>query len=146
MDKSKNKKGAVPVIAVIVLAIAIAGVVWGVSCRSGQTVSQLPTIGEPEESEQPTPEPELEVNFSEAGNILNWDSRTESYTDEWTLLYEKPGAPALSVELNFNEDSVCDLGTGDEPCDQGQLNNGDRANIEGHRTDGEVAVIRLEKE
>jgi hypothetical protein len=76
---------------------------------------------------------------------FNWDSQTESYTKDWTLLYEKPGNPAISVKLVFTKSSLCDLGKGKMVCDKNKLNNGDQAKIEGNRKNQEVTVINLTK-
>lgn len=138
MKKVTNKKGAIPIIAVIILVIAIGGAAYG----GYQYLAPKPT---PVPILEPTTRSSLEINFSEVGNILNWDVQTESYTDDWTLLYEKPGNPAISVKLNFNENSVCDIGEGDELCDKNKFSNGDRAKVEGNRTNDTVTVIKLEK-
>jgi uncharacterized protein YpmB len=36
---------------------------------------------------------QAEINFSETGNIVNWDSASGTHTSAWHLVYEKPGAP-----------------------------------------------------
>lgn len=130
-----NKKGFVPVITLVVIAVLV---VFSAGC--------LPKGGG-QEAGEPTPEPTqtLEVNFSQAGNILNWDSQTESYTDEWTFLYEKPGNPAISLKLVFSQSSLCNIGEGEKVCDKGELNNGDRVELEGSRVGDKVTVIKLEK-
>lgn len=131
---NKNQKGTVPIIAIVLLAVAIGGAAY-----VGQKYFA------PKPTPLPTTKPPLEVNFSETGNILNWDSQTESYTDEWTLLYEKPGNPAIPVKLKFDKNSLCNLGEEEEPCDKSKLNNGDRAKVEGNKIDDTVTVIKLEK-
>lgn len=138
MDKNKSKKGAMPIIAIIALVIAIGGAAY---------IGQKYFVSKPTPPPilAPIPKPSLEINFSEVGNILNWDVQTESYTDDWTLLYEKPGNPAISVNLNFNENSLCDIGEGDELCDKNKFSNGDRAKVEGNRVNNKVTVIKLEK-
>lgn len=146
-----GKKGLTPIVIVVAIAGLLVVGVWYLFLRVGREVrpeqKRIEFGVQPEETGLPTPESgqPLEVNFSEAGNILNWDPETESYTEDWTLLYEKPGAPALSVKLVFNENSVCVLGKGEWPCDQADLSNGDRVELQGNRVGGEVTIIRLRK-
>lgn len=154
MNKLKDQKGAVSIIVIVILIIAIIGagyIAYQSFNKESTLLSVMPSISKkPEISEQvskPTLKPEtpLEVNFSEEGNILNWDSQTESYTQDWTLLYEKPTNPALSVKLIFNESSMCDLGQGEGICDKSLLNNGDRAKVDGFNSNRQVIVINLKK-
>ena len=151
MNKLKDQKGAVSIIVIVVLTIVVIGAGGVIYQSFNKESTLLSTSKKPEKAEQ-TPEPTLkseaplEVNFSEEGNILNWDSQTESYTENWTLLYEKPSNPALSVKLIFNENSMCDLGEGEEGiCDKSLLNNGDRAKVDGFRSNSQVIVINLKK-
>ena len=154
MNKLKKQKGAVSIILIIILTIIVIGVgyiAYQSFNKKSTLLSTTPSISKkPEISEQasePTLQPtmSLEVNFSEEGNILNWDSQTESYTQDWTLLYEKPTNPALSVKLIFNENSICDLGEGEGICDKSLLNNGDRAKVDGFNSNRQVIVIKLKK-
>ncbi len=85
----------------------------------------------------------LEINFTKTGSILNWDSQTETYTENWILLYEEPGKPALSVKLVFNENSFCTISQEEKICDKADFNNGDRAEVRGHRKDKIVIVTSL---
>lgn len=143
-----NKRGPVPIITFGIVAVLL---VIGVGClpKEGSREAGVPTEETREAKPTPklTPEPTqaLTINFSQAGNILNWDSQTETYADEWTLLHEKPGNPALSVNLIFNENSICDVGQGEKVCNKGELNNGDRVELEGNRVGDTVTVIRLKK-
>ena len=94
----------------------------------------------------PTSSPQiLPINFTETGNLVNYDSQTESNVSDWTLLYEKPGNPAISAKLAFSEASLCDLGEGPVSCDKSKLTNGDRAKVEGNNNNGVVTVIKLTK-
>jgi hypothetical protein len=144
MKKLQNEKGVISIIIIAILAVIAVGLGYGAYQSFHQKPASLPAI--------PSGEPPvigsgetLETNFTETGNILNWDSRTESYTEDWTLLYEKPGNPAISVKLVFNEASLCDLGEGAKVCNKSEFNNGDRAKVEGNRNNGEVIVISLSK-
>ncbi len=140
MNKFEKQKGAVPIIAVIILMAVIGGAAY-----VGQKLIAPSKKPGPESASEPSPKPPMEVNFTETGNTLNWDSRTESYLDEWTLLYEKPTNPAISVKLEFDENSLCNLGEGEEPCDKNKLNNGDLSQVKGNRVADTVTVIKLEK-
>jgi len=93
----------------------------------------------------PEQESPLQVNFSETGNIINWDSSTESFVEDWVFIYDKPGTLVLNVKLVFNQNSVCDMGKGKELCDQSQFNNGDTVSVEGLQDEGGVTVMKLEK-
>jgi hypothetical protein len=144
MDKFESKKVFIPIVVLIILIIVV-GAGYGVYKYFGPKTIFLPTgLSVKKESESVPKEPAT-INFSQSGNVLNWDSRTESYTEDWTLLYEEPGNPALSVKLVFDENSRCDVGEGEEVYDRSKLNNGDRAKIEGNKSDGEVTVVTLKK-
>jgi hypothetical protein len=105
-------------------------------------LSKQASIGEPEDLDKPSPVAATQVNFSKTGNILSWDSKTESYAKEWTFLYDEPGALALNVKLIFNANSICNLGEGDSNCDQ-KFNNGDTVSVEGFEDGGKVVVTKL---
>lgn len=136
----------------MIAAISLLVMTAGTGCWL-QKIGQEPKAPAVEETEKPgatlgpAPKTELppEVNFSESGNILNWDAQTESFTDEWTFLYEKPGDPALSVNLVFDGNSVCAVDKGEGPCDQTKLNNGDRVELWGNKVGDQVTVVRLKR-
>jgi hypothetical protein len=75
-------------------------------------------------------------NFSEEGNLLKDSSGV------WKLLYEKPGAPALSASLLFSDQTVCVLGTAYTKCNLTNEEIGQRAKIKGDPK-GEVIVVSL---
>ncbi|HUV46917.1 MAG TPA: hypothetical protein VMW29_02165 [Candidatus Bathyarchaeia archaeon] len=156
-----KKQGIVSVLAILILVVLSAGVGFGAYFLSRKTKESLlkkpAPIFQPEEpaivspSLIPTPSPSsspaetLTVNFSQTGNALNWDSKTESYTEEWKLLYEAPGNPSLSVNLVFGQNSVCDFGSGDEVCDKSKLSNGDLVKVEGNKAGDIVSIMKLKK-
>ncbi len=51
-------------------------------------------------SNQDTPPAEITVNFTQVGTTIR--NNPGFKPDVWYLSYEKPGQPALSVELDFN--------------------------------------------
>ncbi|MGI5827625.1 MAG: hypothetical protein ACOX6V_01230 [Patescibacteria group bacterium] len=83
-------------------------------------------------------------NFEETGTLVNFDSATETETDYWSFVYEKPGSPALKMKLEFTDKSVCVISETETPCDKAKLNNGDRVKVEGIKTDSDVTVHKLQ--
>jgi hypothetical protein len=84
-----------------------------------------------------------DVNFSETGNITDWDEMTESYVDDWVLTYELLGAPAAAVDLSFDDDSVCVVGNEEYDCTK-ILNkefNGKRLHVQGVQ-DGDTVIVK----
>ena len=142
MKRIQNKKGAIFIIVIVILTVIIIGVGYGTFRFLNRKSVLLPIIP----STQPTTSSQnLEINFTETGYISNWNSQTESSTKNWALLYEKPGNPVISIELVFNEASLCDLGKGEKVCDKSKFTNDDRTKIEGNKNEGKVTVINLIK-
>jgi len=154
MAKHNHEIGKMSVIWVVVLAIVLLGVIYGAYRLGLQKSTNLPpTISEKESQgemvkpggEIDVPEGELEesgveesaieVNFSKTGNLLD--------REEWILLYEEPGNPAIDVSLKFTPASRCDLGNGESACDTSQFENGSLVTVKGHREDKEVTVATL---
>lgn len=158
MSNLKNKKRIVPLVILLVLGIVVVGAIYGAYRFGRQKPSTLPPAveqtEEPTEVEEPAetqgeleiPKKEQEtteplkvvgVNFSQAGNLLNKEG--------WILLYEEPGNPALDVNLKFTNDSLCDLGKGELPCDTSKFEHGSRVQVEGNKSGKEVTVVKLKK-
>ncbi len=95
----------------------------GVWIRHGNPSSLMPdeACGIGENKTASTPET---INFMKIGNMTRDDFGV------WKLIYEKPGAPALSVKLVFSEKSVCKNGEETVLCES-FLNIGDRVKVEG---------------
>jgi len=89
----------------------------------------------------------LEINYTQTGVALNWDSATESYTDTWRLLYDEAGNPAANKELVFNDSSICVIDGAKLGCTQAiadkKLTNGATVKIEGNSTGNKVTVVKL---
>ncbi|MDF1497112.1 MAG: hypothetical protein P1P90_03550 [Patescibacteria group bacterium] len=83
------------------------------------------------------------VNFSEMGNITNWDVSTGKYVDDWALTYEKPGSPAVRVDLILDDKSVCVVANEEYDCREVLTNefNGKRLYVQGVR-DGDVVTVK----
>lgn len=82
--------------------------------------------------------------FVQEGNIKN--TATEDIElDEWTLIYEKPGAPALAKQLIVSTQSKCVFENTVTFCDTSKLEQGQRVKVMGHEDGaGNVIVERLE--
>jgi len=89
----------------------------------------------------PSPTP----NFVKTGNLVA--TAINGKTDEgWSLLYEEPGKPALKVSLIFSNESMCDQGSGNQPClILSSLSIGERIKVEGIQAEGvnQVLVIQM---
>lgn len=79
-----------------------------------------------------------EVNFLETGNLIKDNPGLNPGV--WYLTYEKPGAPGLSIELNFSNETTCFIGETERDCAQIQFAQGDRVEITGYETDSKVSV------
>jgi hypothetical protein len=60
----------------------------------------------------------------------------------WFLVYERPGAPALTVQLRFSPQSVCLARGAVSSCEL--LQRGERARAVGLTSDSVVSVDRIE--
>ncbi|MDD5071852.1 MAG: DUF3828 domain-containing protein [Patescibacteria group bacterium] len=78
-----------------------------------------------------------ENNFNETGNLVYRDNA-------WKLVYEKPGKPALTVDLEFGSDCVCYPGDGREnPCRPTLWEEGYRATVSGKRDGDTIETASL---
>ena len=79
-------------------------------------------------------------NFSQTGVLTQNNPGLKPNT--WYLVYEKPGAPALTAELKIDSQSVCGYEEGTEvPCSAISFENGQPAKIIGTE-EGETVAIR----
>jgi hypothetical protein len=76
------------------------------------------------------------ADFKKTGNL------TKS-GENWNLVYEEPGKPALSVDLEFNEKSLCTDAYKNNSCSPVYWEIGDRAEIIGYREENRVLVTYL---
>lgn len=82
--------------------------------------------------------------FNEKGNIKNIASG-DVEEDEWVLIYEKPGAPALTKELVFTTSSSCVIDARAEFCNTAAFEQGQRVWVMGSiNGEGIINVERLE--
>lgn len=145
-----NKKTLIILTAILVaIAVIILGIRFlfgedgwicsnGAWVKHGNPLSPMPNgnCGTEEGEAENTPET---INFAQTGNIIRNDS------GEWKLIYEKPGAPALSAGLVFSEKSVCKADNKIVSCES-FWNIGDRVKIEGSADaqTGNVKVNQME--
>jgi len=72
-------------------------------------------------------------DFARVGNLTKNNG-------EWNLVYEEPGKPALTAELEFDNNSLCLESFEKKTCSSEYWEVGDRAEILGERQ-GEVVVV-----
>ena len=65
--------------------------------------------------------------------------------ENWALLYEEPGKPALSVFLDFIQNSICAAGNETALCWDTEFVGGERVTIEGQKAENSdsVTVVTL---
>jgi hypothetical protein len=82
--------------------------------------------------------------FEQEGNIKN--SATGAIEmDEWVLIYEKAGAPALTTNLMFTTKSRCIISGSSGLCNTAEIQQGQRVRITGYsEKEGEVIVEKME--
>jgi hypothetical protein len=78
-------------------------------------------------------------NFSEIGNLTEQNNN-------WVLVYEEPGKPALNVELQFSDQSECfDSDSEKIACEPGSWEEGIRVEVSGFESEKSVQVSELRK-
>jgi hypothetical protein len=82
-----------------------------------------------------------EFDFEKTGNITKDNPGME--TGIWNLIWEEPGAPALSVSLVFNENSICVKDDIEKPCVPDKFTQGARTKIIGKNKEGVVSVNKM---
>ncbi len=88
----------------------------------------------------------LEKDFTKEGNITIYLGDTE--TENWQLVYEEAGNPALSVDLLFDYHyipSVCVIDEEETTCqeaiDEGLIESGDRVTVEGVGFENDQVIV-----
>jgi hypothetical protein len=83
----------------------------------------------------------MNINFEEEGNLAK---DIPGLGEGWFLVYEKPGAPGLSVKLVFNKETECDyLGENNcAPFVSGELI-GQRISVSGMEEEGFVLIKEI---
>jgi hypothetical protein len=83
-----------------------------------------------------------EATFTQTGNIVRNNPGMEA--NVWHLVYEAPGAPALTMPLRFLPTSVCVVGSEISACAPETFTQGERVQIQGDIEDESVVVARVE--
>jgi hypothetical protein len=128
----------------LLIAVACAGENGGspnVTATVIATMNSTPTVStspSPTVAEPPTTTPQ--IDFERTGNLVR--NNPGLPPGVWFLLYEEPGATALTVELEFAAESSCVIEVQATACDV--LEPGSRVVVAGVRSEGHVRVVRLE--
>ncbi len=81
-------------------------------------------------------------SFLKKGNLTS--ATADETKNEWLLVYEEPGKPALSNKLIFNDKSICYLADGTQSvCSEIKFKSGDNVEISGELKDDEVTISEL---
>jgi hypothetical protein len=119
-----------------VLALAVIVLLVAVFLRSMEN-GEVVTPGE-NDIDEPIINEQVE-EFSRVGNLtINNPGMTE---DVWFLVYEGPGSPALTAELQFDGMSQCEVGGEVVVCDESLFVPGQRVDVNGEIQD-EVVLVR----
>jgi Flp pilus assembly pilin Flp len=113
MEKGTARVVYAVIVVLIVVAVVMMVTPWGsaVVGRFSSVRSGLPRDGEAPRQESGSPASE-EIDFSKEGNMVGYQ------VEQCQLLYSEMGAPALAADLIFQDDSVCDLGQGEQLCSE----------------------------
>lgn len=122
---------------ILLIAALVAGSVLVYFEQSDELVSEQGSeaVSDPDEEEV--------EQFTATGNLVRNNPGLEP--DVWYVVYEAPGAPALTKPLRFSASSVCTDSVTSDPCTVDNLEPGMRVHIQGHVTAQDVVqVMRLE--
>jgi len=124
----------------VVVVVLIFGWVFfkpGMKELNAPTIEPTPQATEQSAvKETPSPEPEEPLNFTETGNLV-------FEGNSWYLLYEEPGAPALSLKLVITDQTKCNLGE-NVNCDLNRVKSGARVQVSGRKSDNTIEVNQLD--
>ncbi len=99
----------------------------------------VPPTLPPQSTPTPLPSESGKTNFSVVGNLAAAEGKAGQGSEQWSLVYEAPGEPALKVKLVFKPASLCN----GQSCSGFKLKAGDRVRVEGTKAGTEVTVNRL---
>lgn len=93
-------------------------------------------------SNSPTPTvTDKSINFNHIGNFQMSDPKLRH--DEFYLIYEAPGAPALTARLYFNDKTICQDYSGESICPEPVFGNGAKIQVLGTKINNYVIVKRI---
>ncbi len=145
----KEKGLTLPIIIVIVVVFGILAYgTWqyvskNLKISRSSTIEQSDLFKKPEEvkNQMATLIPEKQADFIKDGRLHLSNAGQE--IENWTILYEEPGEPAVIANLNFNNRSKCDFGQGEQICSEKHFENGMRVHIEGVKNGNDLTVLKL---
>lgn len=85
--------------------------------------------------------PPQAVNFDRTGNLARNNAGLKP--DTWYLIFEVPGQAASTTELTFTTTSTCITAATSSVCNPQNLQNGQRARVQGTQLENVVTVTRL---
>lgn len=138
MPESNKSRWLVIVILILVLLAGAAGYYY--FTRNNPPSDQLSDTGTPQMTDQlqPSPTPQISVNFSQEGNLVKDNPGLKA--DTWYLVYEKPGTAALNIELIFIDQSECKIVKSSAACSLDDLEKGERVKIDGSAQANQLTV------
>lgn len=80
--------------------------------------------------------------FYETGNMVKNNSGLKP--DVWYLVYEKPGSPAVNVEISLKADSSCITRGVSQSCEKISFSYGQRVNVKGVKVGAIVKADSIE--
>ena len=89
----------------------------------------------------PTPISDKSINFNHIGNFQMSDPKLRS--NEFYLIYEAPGAPAMTARLYFNSKTICQDYSGESLCSNPLFGNGARIQVLGTQVKNYVIVKKI---
>ena len=81
------------------------------------------------------------TSFSAMGNLVK--DNPGLAPGAWYLVFEKPGSPAVTIELSFDAKSLCILNGTVSPCRPSDFVPGERVTVDGEESSGTVGVVSL---
>lgn len=130
------------VIIVIITVLVVAAVIYAVYALMQEEPAENVFDRDTEEIQQEltNEEQEEEESVEVTGNAVR--NNPGLLPDTWYVVYEEQGAPALTLELEFNDDSICITGDPGVACDEA-LEQGERITVRGQRTNDTIIVEEL---
>jgi len=130
---------AIVIVFVLVFAVRIISSEDNWVCVKGEWIKHgNPSSDKPSTGCDPVFKTE-EINFNQTGHLIKDNPGLEAGV--WYLVYEKPGAPALTVKLSFNNQSVCKYQNNIGVCPDVLLPSSALTNITGVEQNGVVSVV-----
>lgn len=133
------------ILAVIIFALGIyIGVVYQKGVDALEWSQQLRIDRPIPARKMVTQDREKQYEYVQEGNIKN-NATGDVESDDWSLIYEKPGAPALTIGIIFMTSSRCVTDDRMEICNPATIEQGRRVRVMGYvDVAGKIIIERLE--